>query len=275
MSTEQQEQQQRAFRGVWIPADIWLNSDLSIQEKVMLVEIDSLCVGERGCYKRNKAFADFFQLSESRVSEVIKSLEQKGMIRIEYQRSGKQIIERNIFMVSAFEKPNTPLRKVEEPSSENRRPSSENAEESNTTEKYKENNTEKTYGATAPDVFAESKHSSNVKEVYTYWQKIMDKQRSKLDNNRRGLIERALKNYSVDDLKQAIDGCAASPFHMGQNRDKKKYNGLELILRNSEKIEGFRDNCGKHIADAHGGFKPGDYDDVGFMSDGAREALGL
>lgn len=117
--------------------------------------------------------------------------------------------------------------------------------------------------------------SAAVNDVYTHWQKVMGKQRSKLDNNRRGLIERALKNYSADDLKQAIDGCAASPFHMGQNRDKKKYNGLELILRNSEKIEGFRDNCGRHIADAHGGFQPSDYDSVGYMSDGAREALGL
>lgn len=117
--------------------------------------------------------------------------------------------------------------------------------------------------------------SAAVNDVYTHWQKVMGKQRSKLDNNRRGLIERALKNYSADDLKQAIDGCAASPFHMGQNRDKKKYNGLELILRNSEKIEGFRDNCGRHIADTHGGFQPSDYDSVGYMSDGAREALGL
>lgn len=136
-------------------------------------------------------------------------------------------------------------------------------------------NTNKRYSAADAAGSPDKPASAAVNEVYTHWQKVMGKQRSKLDNNRRGLIERALKNYSVDDLKQAIDGCAASPFHMGQNRDKKKYNGLELILRNSEKIEGFRDNCGKHIADAHGGFKPGDYDDVGFMSDGAREALGL
>ena len=119
--------------------------------------------------------------------------------------------------------------------------------------------------------------SADVKMVFDHWVAVMGKnpKRTELDDNRKRLITKALKNYSVADLKQAIDGCAASQFHMGQNRDKKKYNGLELILRNSEKIEGFRDNAGPHAADAHGGFKPEDYDNVGYMSDGAREALGL
>ena len=119
--------------------------------------------------------------------------------------------------------------------------------------------------------------SADVKMVFDHWVAVMGKnpKRTELDDNRKRLITKALKNYSVADLKQAIDGCAASPFHMGQNRDKKKYNGLELIIRNSEKIEGFRDNAGPHAADAHGGFKPSDYDNAGYMSDGAREALGL
>lgn len=240
----------------------------------MLVEIDSLCVGERGCYKRNKAFADFFQLSESRVSEVIKSLEQKGMIRIEYQRSGKQIIERNIFMVSAFEKPNTPLRKVEEPSSENRRPSSENAEESNTTEKYKENNTEKTDGAAAPDAFAKSKQADDVQAVFSYWQTIMDKRRAKLDDKRKSLITNALKNYTVEELRKAIDGCKSSPWHMGKNPGNTLYNELGLILRNSEKIDGFMERVGaSRPRSAHTGFQPEDYQGMEYVSPGAEEWL--
>ena len=32
----------RAFRGVWIPAEIWLSEAMTLQEKVMLVEINSL-----------------------------------------------------------------------------------------------------------------------------------------------------------------------------------------------------------------------------------------
>ncbi|MBS3668007.1 hypothetical protein [Vreelandella boliviensis] len=43
--------EERAFRGVWIPAEIWLNRELSLQEKVMLIEIDSLQHQQKGCFK--------------------------------------------------------------------------------------------------------------------------------------------------------------------------------------------------------------------------------
>ena len=33
---------ERAFKGIWIPAEIWLSKELKIMEKLFLVEIDSL-----------------------------------------------------------------------------------------------------------------------------------------------------------------------------------------------------------------------------------------
>ena len=44
----------RDFKGVWIPKEIWLNTDLSIIEKVLLVEIDSLDNSDRGCFASNE-----------------------------------------------------------------------------------------------------------------------------------------------------------------------------------------------------------------------------
>lgn len=86
---------------------------------------------------------------------------------------------------------------------------------------------------------AEKTHMSLVTEVFDHWRIKMSSPRSKLDDKRKRLITNALKNYQAQDLKQAIDGCAASPFHMGQNDRKEKYNGLDLILRNADKIDGF------------------------------------
>lgn len=80
---------------------------------------------------------------------------------------------------------------------------------------------------------------TDVVEVFDYWRVVMLSPRAKLDDKRRRLIKAALKNYSAEELKRAIDGCKASPFHMGQNDRKVKYNGLDLILRCAEKIEGF------------------------------------
>jgi hypothetical protein len=70
----------RDFKGVWIPKDIWLNTDLSIIEKVLLVEIDSLDNSDRGCFASNEYLASFVQLSEGRVANIISDLKKRKFI---------------------------------------------------------------------------------------------------------------------------------------------------------------------------------------------------
>jgi hypothetical protein len=70
----------RDFKGVWIPKEIWLNTDLSIIEKVLLVEIDSLDNSDRGCFASNEYLAKFVQLSESRVAHIISDLKKRKYI---------------------------------------------------------------------------------------------------------------------------------------------------------------------------------------------------
>jgi len=70
----------RDFKGVWIPKEIWLNTDLSIIEKVLLVEIDSLDNSDRGCFASNEYLASFVQLSEGRVANIISDLKKRGYI---------------------------------------------------------------------------------------------------------------------------------------------------------------------------------------------------
>lgn len=84
----------RDFKGVWIPAKIWLDANLSIQETVFLTEIDSLDNGKAGCFASNKYFSTFFGLSTSRCSRVIASLKDKGYLNINYIRNGKEIEKR-------------------------------------------------------------------------------------------------------------------------------------------------------------------------------------
>lgn len=73
----------RGFRGVWIPSAVWLHTSLSWMEKLMICEIDSLYDKDKGgCFASNAYLGEFFQLSKSRVSEIISSLGQKGHIKI-------------------------------------------------------------------------------------------------------------------------------------------------------------------------------------------------
>jgi hypothetical protein len=63
---------------------------------------------------------------------------------------------------------------------------------------------------------------------------------AKFDKKRQTKIMQALKlGYTVEQLKQAIDGCSLSPYHMGKNDQNKHYDSIDLIFRNADKIEQF------------------------------------
>jgi len=65
--------------------------------------------------------------------------------------------------------------------------------------------------------------------------------RTKLDGKRRRLIKQALRDYPVGDLVETVRGWQHSSWHRGENQNRVAYNGLDLLLRNAEKIEFFRD----------------------------------
>ena len=79
-------------------------------------------------------------------------------------------------------------------------------------------------------------------EVYEHWISVMrpgKKRVPALDEKRRLKVASAIADYGVDDCKLAIDGCSRSDFHMGRNKQKKRYDDLELILRDQDHIERF------------------------------------
>jgi hypothetical protein len=78
----------RSFKGIWIPAKLWLEEDLSKQEVLFLSEIDSLD-NDDGCYASNDYFAKFFRLSTARVKKIIQILVKKGYIERSFVYHGK------------------------------------------------------------------------------------------------------------------------------------------------------------------------------------------
>jgi len=87
----------RDFKGVWIPKSVWTNTELSWMEKLFIVEIDSLD-NENNCFASNSYFAEFFQLSKPRCTQIIKSLETKGYLKVSLEWKGKAVTKRTILV---------------------------------------------------------------------------------------------------------------------------------------------------------------------------------
>lgn len=73
---------ERDFKGVWIPRQVWLDERLNALEKVILTEIDSLDMSDKGCYASNQYIADFCGCSERKVSAAVSKLTEYGYIYV-------------------------------------------------------------------------------------------------------------------------------------------------------------------------------------------------
>ena len=96
---------ERAFKGVWITKEIWLDTNLTWMEKLFLVEINSLD-NDDGCFASNKYFGNFFNSSEKSASNIISSIRKKGYIELTLEKKGNNVTKRiikvnpNIFITS-------------------------------------------------------------------------------------------------------------------------------------------------------------------------------
>jgi hypothetical protein len=78
---------------------------------------------------------------------------------------------------------------------------------------------------------------TDVELVFEHWKKAHNHTKAQLDDKRRKLIRDALKLYSAQDLMRCIDGYKRSAWHMGQNDRKKKFDGIEIFLRDAKHID--------------------------------------
>lgn len=89
----------RDFKGVWIPRDIWLSKELSMIEKVLLVEIDSLDNDpEKGCFASDEYLGEFVGRDPGTVSNILTKLRKKGYLKRVYwngRQRGLRLVSRN------------------------------------------------------------------------------------------------------------------------------------------------------------------------------------
>ena len=253
---------ERAFKGIWIPAEIWLSKELKIMEKLFLVEIDSLD-NEDGCFASNEYFSNFFDLSKNRCSEIIKSLEKKGFIEIEYiyKKNKKSIEKRIIKIIRNIDQPirniEGGIRNIDQGYSENRRGYSENCADNNTNNNISINNTnnkkEKKKKRTDLDVLI-NEYTSNsfLQETIIDFMKMRKSIKKPVTERAlKGILNKLDKLATTDDIKikileNSIENCWQGVFPLkdnlsNYNSNKHQDNNNSNILEDLQKYQGYID----------------------------------
>ena len=100
------------LKGLWIPAEILLNADLSDKEKIVLSMILYLSDGRGSCFASNKYIASIVNVTSDRVSKIVSSLKDKGYVDdkyitviqltkyLKYKIDTKEIEERQIIPIA-------------------------------------------------------------------------------------------------------------------------------------------------------------------------------
>ena len=205
--------QNRRFQGVWIPAELWLDENLQMPEILMLVEIQSLDRA-KGCTASNKYFADFFGKTPQRVSQIIKTLEKKGYISIEYDRQGKECKGRKITVSNKFDRYQENLQGYQE----NLQGYQENFKANNTNNNT-DNNTDK---------ILSSSHSTAAREIIDYLNSKIGTHYRATTRKTQSLIKaRMNEGFTVDDFKKVIDNKSAE---WGKDSKMSKYLRPETLF---------------------------------------------
>ena len=90
------------LKGLWIPAEILLNNDLSDKEKIILSMILYLSDNTGSCFASNKYIANIVNVTSDRVSKIVSSLKGKGYVdvNLKYKIDTKEIEERQIIPIA-------------------------------------------------------------------------------------------------------------------------------------------------------------------------------
>jgi len=84
---------------------------------------------------------------------------------------------------------------------------------------------------------------NNISVIFEHWKTVMKHPNAKCDPKRKDMIANALKlGYTTEQLCQAITGCSITPHNRGENNQGQRFDGLHIILGNSEQIDRFMEN---------------------------------
>lgn len=225
---------ERSFKGVWIPAEIWLRKDLTIGEKMLFVEIQSFD-NNFGCIASNKKLGEDIQLTPTSVSRALKILEEKCLVIVTYENyvtfSGRRIIT-------------TPCVN-DKPPCVNDKPPYQNDKHSNTfSNTFSKEDTNVSFvglstPTTTPVINDLSKRCQIFIKKFNDIRIINNKPSKFLSNSTLcSTLKQRLKVYTPEEIISVVKNCIKDDYHIGENL---KYVTPEYVLR-LKTIERYKQN---------------------------------
>lgn len=76
-------------KGFWLSIELLHDKNTTMQEKLLLIEINQLSMLDKGCIASNNHFAETFKVKKESISRSLSSLEQKGYITTEIKAGSR------------------------------------------------------------------------------------------------------------------------------------------------------------------------------------------
>ena len=70
------------FKGIWIPREVWENTELNWNEKILLMQIDSFTSADRDCYFSNEYICDLLKVRDRQARECLYHLIDSGYVEV-------------------------------------------------------------------------------------------------------------------------------------------------------------------------------------------------
>ena len=198
---------ERQTKGIWIPIEIWESKELTWNEKILFLEIDSFTSKEKDCYFSNEYIAKLLGVTENSANRILSSLISKGYViktsfdgrrrfiktafsydRADYSQKNKQSNQESISCSNNEEYiPNT---------SNN---TDNNKEEKDKPFSKKDVKTRKKYDEYFEQCWKEYGRKGNKAEAYKVWLKLSEEDRLKVLPHIKAYIQsRSDKSYQKD-----------------------------------------------------------------------------
>jgi DNA-binding transcriptional regulator YhcF (GntR family) len=123
---------EREFKGVWIPAEIWLDKRLTLVEKALLAEVDSFTGNGKSFHKCNETIQTEYGISRNTIARAFRKLQELDFVEVNFNGRVRHV------RIRAGSIP-----KMGRQSTQNGEAASPNDTSTNTIERTKENTSKK------------------------------------------------------------------------------------------------------------------------------------